>query len=167
MRLWYVCSTIIVRHMLEYSQHTEFLDASGPEWSRHLDGAKTLFDIAKDQAVPITLPPSPMSIAVNQGFTGNSGPEGLSSSTRRLSQGRRAVFWNFARQDMLSAFINNTSTRLDTADLPMWRSAGLQLTPNGYVCPSNPQAAGYFADQAMGDDVSIAIWPWLLTTNTS
>lgn len=134
----------------------EFLDASGAEWSRHLDGAKTLFDITKDQV--LTLPPSPVSIAqqVTQQLASQSGSvQPMPTPRRGLSQGRRAVFWNFARQDMLSAFINNTSTRLDTGDLPMWRSAGLKLTPEGFVSTSNPSDPEYTSDQAMNDDVSI------------
>lgn len=140
----------------------EFLDASGPEWSRHLDGAKTLFEITKDKMiVPLTLPPSPVSIAqqVTQRLASQSGSgedqQQQQRPIRGLSQGRSAVFWNFARQDMLSAFINNTFTRLDTGDLHMWRSAGLKLTPDGYVSTSNPQSRDYVADNAMGDDVSL------------
>lgn len=142
----------------------EFLDASGPEWSRHLDGAKTLFDIAKDQAVPLTLPPSPVSIAqqVTQQLANHPSPDFSLPRVRGLSRGRRAVFWNFARQDMLSAFINNTSTRLDTADLFMWRSAGLKLTPDGYVYPSHSECPGYIADQAMGDDMIGNALVWLV-----
>lgn len=140
----------------------EFLDASGPEWSRHLDGAKSLFDIAKDRMVPLTLPPSPVSIAqhVTQRLAGH--PDAEPTPSRGLSQGRKAVFWNFARQDMLSAFINNTSTRLDTSDLPMWRSAGLQLTPEGYICPSDPQHPQYSKEKAMPDDIVSNALIWLL-----
>ncbi|KXT04323.1 hypothetical protein AC578_7975 [Pseudocercospora eumusae] len=142
----------------------EFLDASGPEWSRHLDGAKTLFDIAKDQAVPLTLPPSPVSIAqqVTQQLASQASPGFSVPHVKGLSPGRKAVFWNFARQDMLSAFINNTSTRLDTGDLSMWRSAGLKLTLDGYVCPSHPQCSGYVAEQAMGDDMIGNALVWLV-----
>ncbi|CAK4031599.1 hypothetical protein DOTSEDRAFT_68677 [Lecanosticta acicola] len=145
----------------------EFLDASGPEWSRHLDGAKTLFDVTKDRMmVPLTLPPSPVSIAqqVTQRLASQSGSEEQQQQRpiRGLSQGRRAVFWNFARQDMLSAFINNNSTRLDTGDLHMWRSAGLKLTVDGYVSPSNPQNPDYVAEQAMGDDMIGNALVWLV-----
>lgn len=133
----------------------EFLDASGPEWSRHLDGAKTLFDIAKDRMLP-TLPASPVSIAqqVTQRLAGQSGAD-QPPPIRHLSQERRSVFWNYTRQDMLSAFINNTSTRLDTSDLAMWCSAGLKLTDERFVSPSNPRHPDYTMDQAMGDDVSL------------
>jgi hypothetical protein len=141
----------------------EFLDASGPEWSRHLDGAKSLFDIAKDRMDAMTLPPSPVSIA--QQFTHQLTSQSLSDvgpPRRGLSQGRRGVFWNFARQDMLSAFINHTSTRLDTADIPMWHRFGLNLTPAGFVCPSNPQHPDYVADQAMADDMVSNALIWLV-----
>lgn len=57
---------------------------------------------------------------------------------------------------MLSAFINNTSTRLDTADLAMWRSVGLQLTVDGFVMPSHPDHENYSEELAMGDDVWVA-----------
>lgn len=140
----------------------EFLDASGPEWSRHLDGAKTLFDIAKDRMDALTLPPSPVSV-VQQVTRRSSGVADFESRpSRGLSQGRKAVFWNFARQDMLSAFINNTSTRLDTSDLAMWRSAGLRLTREGFVCPSNPEHPEYTPENAMPEDLISNALIWLL-----
>ncbi|KAF2771049.1 hypothetical protein EJ03DRAFT_269323 [Teratosphaeria nubilosa] len=140
----------------------EFLDASGPEWSRHLDGAKTLFDIANDRMVPLTLPPSPDSGAhpsdqrLADHFDVHSAP------SRTLTQGRRAVFWNFARQDMLSAFINHTSTRLDTSDIPMWKSAGLRFTVEGYICPSNASHPDYDPDKAMEDDIVANALIWII-----
>lgn len=66
----------------------EFLDASTPEWSRHLNGAKSLIDIAKDSMMPLQLP--------SPGIT-------LHQQRAPLSKSRRATFWNVARQDMLSA----------------------------------------------------------------
>ncbi|QIW97584.1 hypothetical protein AMS68_003102 [Peltaster fructicola] len=134
----------------------EFLDASGMEWSRHLDGAKSLFDVAKDGMVPLTLPPSPISIAKQVEL-------GSETDARRPSQGRIAVFWNFARQDMLAAFINSTRTRLDTNDLPMWQSAGLRLTFDGKVCPSAPQHLNYTQDYAMSDDMICNALIWLMS----
>lgn len=68
----------------------EFLDASGLEWSRHLDGAKSLFDIARDGTLPLT------ATAGSPGPTVVSAP---SSSTK----GRRAVFWNICRQELIYA----------------------------------------------------------------
>lgn len=67
----------------------EFLDASVPEWSRHLNGAKSLLDIAKERMMPLQLP-SP-------------GTPLLSPSSTRISKARKATFWNIARQDMLAA----------------------------------------------------------------
>jgi len=68
----------------------EFLDGSGAEWSRHLDGAKSLFDIAKDSvmAIPTGSPTLHRRQSSNQRVTNNS---------------RRAIFWNIVRQDMLEA----------------------------------------------------------------
>ncbi|KAI7530275.1 hypothetical protein KC331_g14750 [Hortaea werneckii] len=136
----------------------EFLDASGSEWSRHLDGAKTLFEVAKDKMMPLAMPPS-----MADNFTYSlSGPVNQLSPAARLTQGRKAVFWNFARQDMLSAFINNTSTRLDTSDLAMWRNAGLKLTPEGLVCPSNTDHPDYIPENAMPEDLISNALIWLL-----
>lgn len=131
----------------------EFLDASGSEWSQHLDGAKSLFDIANDRMAQIAAPNSPNSV--------------VNSHCRRhsdviLSPGRKAVFWNFARQDMLSALIDSTSTRLDTSDLPMWQSAGIKLTREGYVAPSRPSHPDFDPENAMDDDVVCNALIWLL-----
>jgi hypothetical protein len=82
--------------------------------------------------------------------------------TGGLSKGRTAIFWNFARQDMLSAFINNTNTRLDTGDIPMWSSAGLHIDPDGYLYPSNPSHTDYRAELAMADDKISNALIWLL-----
>ena len=41
---------------------------------------------------------------------------------------RRASFWNFARADYQAAYVNHTQTLLDTEDLQMWQSCGLQVT---------------------------------------
>lgn len=141
----------------------EFLDASGPEWSRHLDGAKTLFDIAKDRMLSLTRPQSPVSLAqqIAQRLDGGRGIK-ASEDRSSLSKGRKAVFWVFARQDVLSAFINNTSTRLDPSDLALWRNAGLKLTSDGYVCPSNPQHSSYRVEDAMADDGISNAFVWLL-----
>lgn len=141
----------------------EFIDASGPEWSRHLDGAKSLFDVAKERTVPLTREPEPVSLAkqVHERITGHA-LESDPITRIEPSKGRTAVFWNFARQDMLSAFINNTSTRLDTADLPMWQSAGLRLSPQGYLCPSNPSHPNYSPESAMSDDTISNGLIWLL-----
>ena len=44
---------------------------------------------------------------------------------------RRASFWNFARADYKSAYVNNTPTLLDTEDYQMWQSCGLQISSTG------------------------------------
>jgi len=68
----------------------EFLDGSGLEWSSHLNGAKSLFDIAKDgvMAMPTESPSS---------------YRRSTFSHRPVSNSRRAIFWNIVRQDMLEA----------------------------------------------------------------
>jgi hypothetical protein len=141
----------------------EFLDASGPEWSRHLDGAKSLFEVAKESMVPLSREPEPMNLAnqIRERLAGHT-TEPTATVRREPSKGRTAVFWNFARQDMLSAFINNTGTRLDVGDLPMWSSAGINLDPQGYICPSNPSHQDYRPETAMSDDKISNALIWLL-----
>ena len=57
----------------------EFVSATGAAWSRHLNGTKSLLDIAEGTVMP------------------------LGQQRRHLSKARRATFWNFARQDYLAA----------------------------------------------------------------
>ena len=92
------------------------------EWQRHLDGTKSLLDIVEGSMMPLQAPlitPRPM-----------------------ISRARQATYWNFARQDFLSALINETQTRLDTEDLPMWRDAGLSIDEHGFIRASNVSANG-------------------------
>lgn len=65
----------------------EFLDASGPAWSRHLSGAKSLMDIAEGGILPA------------EPFAGTE----ATTQESRMSRARKATFWNFARQDYLAA----------------------------------------------------------------
>lgn len=67
----------------------EFLDASVPEWTKHINGAKSLLVIAQERMMPLqmSMPESRVPTA-NLGF---------------ISKARRATFWNIARQDMLAA----------------------------------------------------------------
>ena len=67
----------------------EFLDASRAAWSRHLNGTKSLLDVAEVGMMPLQLP-----------INGTSLP---SPQRTRSSKARTAIFWNFARQDFLAA----------------------------------------------------------------
>ena len=68
----------------------EFLDASGAAWSRHLNGTKSLLDIAPTKIVSIEIPAAP-------------GCFQSLHQLKRPSKARKAIFWNFARQDCLAA----------------------------------------------------------------
>lgn len=128
----------------------EFLDTSVPEWSRHLNGAKSLLDIAKERMMPLQLP-SPGSLV-------------LSPNVTRISKARKATFWNIARQDMLAAFINASHTRLDTEDLPLWREAGLLIDERGFILPSNTTASGYpEGENMMKEDIISNALIWLMS----
>ncbi|KAK8228529.1 hypothetical protein BKA81DRAFT_293120 [Phyllosticta paracitricarpa] len=128
----------------------EFLDASGPEWARHLSGAKSLIDIAKDSMMPLQLP--------SPGVT-------LQQQRISLSKARKATFWNVARQDMLSAFINASQTRLDTEDLPMWKDAGLQIDDEtGFLRPFEQTGSGYpESGDIMKEDMMSNALVWLMS----
>jgi hypothetical protein len=66
----------------------EFLDNANTAWARHLSGTKSLFDLAeKEGMMPVQSPTSP----------------GQLSQRIKPSRGRKATFWNFARQDFLAA----------------------------------------------------------------
>lgn len=67
----------------------EFLDASDAAWSRHLSGTKSLLDIAEVGIMPLQLP-----------LNGTALP---SPQRAKPSKARKAIFWNFARQDFLAA----------------------------------------------------------------
>jgi hypothetical protein len=80
----------------------EFLDASVPEWKKHLNGAKSLLVIAQERMMPLQIPtPNSTVTTTNLGF---------------ISKARRATFWNIARQDMLAAckspFSSNRAFRI-------------------------------------------------------
>lgn len=66
----------------------EFLSATGTAWSRHLNGTKSLLDIAEGNMMPLEMP----------SFDSFFLPQ-----RRSPSQGRKATFWNFARQDYIAA----------------------------------------------------------------
>lgn len=116
----------------------EFLDASGSEWSRHLDGAKSLFDIAKDGTMPyLGLSPEPETSFSRMPVPSN--------------KGRGAVFWNIVRQDMQDAcecplvcacvfqpelFLYHDWSSPETADT--WSQQSSTTPPRGLTPPISP-----------------------------
>lgn len=67
----------------------EFLDASGAAWNRHLSGTKSLLDIAEVGMMPLEAQFAPGSYQYPR--------------CGRPTKARKAIFWNFARQDFLAA----------------------------------------------------------------
>ena len=67
----------------------EFLDASGAAWARHLSGTKSLLDIAEVGMMPLETQSTPSSYQ--------------SPRCVKPTRARKAIFWNFARQDFLAA----------------------------------------------------------------
>ncbi|KAF2867979.1 hypothetical protein BDV95DRAFT_630902 [Massariosphaeria phaeospora] len=124
----------------------EFLDASAPEWAKHLNGAKSLLEIAQEHIQMPILSSAPA--FSNIGF---------------ISKARRATFWNIARQDMLAAFINKTHTRFDTEDLSLWKGAGLLVDEDGFILPSNSTESGYPEGEGMmKEDLICNALVWLM-----
>jgi hypothetical protein len=58
---------------------------------------------------------------------GRRGSPGHSLSVFASRKGGRASFWNFALEDLLSAYANSRQTRLHPMDLDLWVAAGLPL----------------------------------------
>lgn len=56
--------------------------------------------------------------------------------TPALTVGRLASFWNFARADYQAAYINHQKTLLDTEDISLWTSCGLEIQPDGSLYKS-------------------------------
>ncbi|KAL6712490.1 hypothetical protein ACN47E_000367 [Coniothyrium glycines] len=128
----------------------EFLDTSVSEWSKHLNGAKSLLVLSQERVMSFQI------IAPNSK---------LSASTLNFSsKARRATFWNIARQDMLAAFINKTHTRLDTEDLTLWKEAGLLIDEHGFITPSNTTQSGYpEGETMMREDLICNALVWLMS----
>ncbi|EEH16200.2 hypothetical protein PABG_06287 [Paracoccidioides brasiliensis Pb03] len=122
----------------------EFLETTGPTWNRHLNGVQSLLDIAEAGMMPVE-------------------QQELAGAQRlRLSKARKATFWSFARQDYLSAFINQCQTRLNTENLFLWTEAGLLLDNAGFVRPSNTTGSGYPGDVMKEDLISNSLI-WILS----
>lgn len=127
----------------------ELLDNAGEDWIRHLDGTRSLldrksfFDLVEGSMMPLhsaELMPRP-----------------------RISRARQATFWNFARQDVLSALITERSTRLDTEDLPMWKDAGLLINEAGFIQPSNLTHTGLPEANSMKEDMISNALIWIMS----
>lgn len=126
----------------------ESLDASTAAWTRHLSGTKTLLDI-----VEVGMMPLDNTIA----------PEiSRPSYTRKPSQARKAIFWNFARQDLFAAFLYECRTRLDTDDVRLWREAGLLLNEDDLVVSSNTLEPR-FSEHDMREDMLGNALIWLVS----
>ncbi|KAL8638064.1 MAG: hypothetical protein Q9228_004743 [Teloschistes exilis] len=128
----------------------ESLDASTAAWARHLSGTKTLLDVIEVGMMPLDPVLSP------ELFT-------TPARSRRPSQARRAIFWNFARQDLFAAFVNECRTRLDTDDVAMWCDAGLLLDENGLVVPSNTPESDQQGRGQMKEDMTGNALIWLMS----
>ncbi|KAL8917880.1 MAG: hypothetical protein Q9208_007703 [Pyrenodesmia sp. 3 TL-2023] len=122
----------------------ESIDASAAAWAHHLSGTKSLLDVVEVGMMPLDSPAIPL-------------------QKKKPSQARKAIFWNFARQDMFAAFRNECRTRLDTEDIPMWKDAGLLLDENNLVIPSNTPDSGLPEGNVMREDMIGNSLIWLVS----
>ncbi|EFR03148.1 hypothetical protein MGYG_06143 [Nannizzia gypsea CBS 118893] len=99
----------------------ELLDATSSASDKQLNDVKNILDITKAGMVS----PERQDPSENMDVTGLTQP--------RFSKARKAIFWNFVRQDYLSAFLDETRPRLDTSDLALWTEAGLLLDNAGFI----------------------------------
>ncbi|KAB8201320.1 hypothetical protein BDV34DRAFT_171988 [Aspergillus parasiticus] len=87
----------------------KILDEPAENWQSHLSGIKSLFDSL---------------IEVHSG---------TSPIPCLLPQGARAAFWNLARLDYLSAYINRVPTQFDQDNFSLWRAAGISIDESGNI----------------------------------
>ncbi|KAL9024659.1 MAG: hypothetical protein Q9196_006352 [Gyalolechia fulgens] len=122
----------------------ESLDASNAAWAHHLSGTKSLLDVVEVGMVPMDSP-------------------GRLFPPHRLSQARKATFWNFARQDLFAAYVHECRTRLDTDDIALWRNAGLLLDGDNLVIPSNRPDPTVAGGDVMREDMIGNALIWLVS----
>ncbi|KAH8594068.1 hypothetical protein B0O99DRAFT_673216 [Bisporella sp. PMI_857] len=91
----------------------ELMDSPGEAWNIHLS------------ALPF--------------FSSTSGTTRLPFCVTRKAL-KAPIFWNLARQDYLSALINETQTRLSHQDMQLWQDAGLSIDKSGFLIPSSPSS---------------------------
>ncbi|KAI9738712.1 MAG: hypothetical protein M1834_008217 [Cirrosporium novae-zelandiae] len=111
----------------------EFLDTPETAWEPHLHGAaRILFQSLEFVASPSS------SYPIN----------GFFPATRiQHPKTRRAIFWNFARQDCLSALISESTVHFDVTDINLWVDAGLQLDSEGFLLPHSNLQNSYEAGE--------------------
>lgn len=128
----------------------ESLDASTAAWTRHLSGTKTLLDVVEVGVMPLNTTISPEAFSIP-------------SPRTKPSQARKAIFWNFARQDLFAAFMHECRTRLDTDDVSMWKDAGLLLDEHDLVVPSNTADVDLPEEDFTREDMSGNALIWLVS----
>jgi hypothetical protein len=80
---------------------------------------------------------------------------------------RRASFWNFARADYQAAYVNHTPTLLDTEDLQVWQSCGLQVTSaeSLYFDPESIKSDSNYCSSTIQLVAHTLLWLLLRTMN--
>ncbi|RMZ91368.1 hypothetical protein DV736_g1405, partial [Chaetothyriales sp. CBS 134916] len=94
----------------------ESLDSSGVGLSQHLNGIQSLLE---DKFRKRRM---------------SGGP--LLRPSARSDKASTAAFWNFAREDLLTAYGSRRVTRLDTQDIALWNTADLPITYEDFIASS-------------------------------
>ncbi|RMD42325.1 hypothetical protein DV735_g2771, partial [Chaetothyriales sp. CBS 134920] len=94
----------------------ESLDSSGAGLSQHLNGMQSLLE-DKFRKRHMSISP-------------------LLQPSARSDKAASAAFWNFAREDLLTAYGSRRLTRLDTQDIALWNTADLPITYEDFVATS-------------------------------
>ncbi|OJJ96060.1 hypothetical protein ASPACDRAFT_126334 [Aspergillus aculeatus ATCC 16872] len=115
----------------------ELSDAPSTEWRAHLSALPFLYCGSPDAS---------------------SSTEALPDSLLHIS---RSVFWSLYRQDCLSAFINETQTRLDLSDLILWRNFGLSISSYGHLLPPSSTSTTPAISSASPSPHISSPAPWL------
>ncbi|RMZ85453.1 hypothetical protein DV737_g831, partial [Chaetothyriales sp. CBS 132003] len=98
----------------------ESLDSSGVGFSQHLNGIQSLLEDKFRK----------------RRMSGGA----LLQPGARSDKAAAAAFWNFAREDLLTAYASRRCTRLDTQDIALWNTADLPIVPEDFIA-SSPSAS--------------------------
>ena len=89
----------------------------------------------------------------------------LAQPSARSDKAATAAFWNFAREDLLTAYAGHKVARLDTTDIALWNAAGLPICYEDFTLSNTIPLLDRLADEgslAGREEVFIAVLIWIL-----
>ncbi|KAF2675755.1 hypothetical protein K458DRAFT_447862 [Lentithecium fluviatile CBS 122367] len=122
----------------------ESLDASMAEWSKHLNGAKSL--LVQMQTTPPTINSANL------------------ARQNMLAACKCALPTSIALTNLHNVVITKSRTHLDTEEHSLWKEAGLLIDENGYIVPSNTTETCYPEDDIIiNEDLVCNALVWLMS----